>query len=218
MFESKNTFPLFPTTLWTFKIPAEDSRRINAELRDLFDRLIAAAPAKKRGPFLQTAHDLHTLPEMHELNRYFMDAVGDVVTLLSTQHKEMEITGCWANIHPSDSVHRAHSHPNNFLSAVYYVTVPEGGHQITFYDPRIQHYILHPVIERSNAYNSEHIFFEVEEGLLLLFPSWLVHSVPAGTSKDPRVSISFNANFTDFNARISPPMWEANLPTRPKPL
>lgn len=218
MFESKNEFPLFPTTLWTFKIPSDVSDRINTEIRDLLDRLVAAAPANNPGAFLQTEHDLHTLPEMQELSGYFMNAVDDVVRLLSTKHKEMEITGCWANIHPSDHIHRPHSHFNNFLSAVYYVTVPQGGNQITFHDPRTQHYIIYPAVERFNRYNSEHGFFEVEEGLLLLFPSWLVHSVPPGTSKEPRISISFNVNFSDFNARVSRPMWVGNVPTHPKPL
>jgi uncharacterized protein (TIGR02466 family) len=219
MFESKNAFPLFPTTLWTFKIPTDTSSRINAELRNLLDQLIAAAPDKNsRGGFLQTAHDLHTLPGMQELTGYFMDAVNQVIGNLSTKQKDVEITGCWANIHPSDSIHRAHSHPNNFLSAVYYVTVPPGDHQITFYDPRVQHYILTPAVEKSNAHNSEHVFFEVEEGLLLVFPAWLVHSVPASDSNARRTSISFNINFKDFGARVSPPMWEPNVPTHPRPL
>ena len=155
---------------------------------------------------------------MQELNGYFMDAVNEVIGILSIKHNDEEITGCWANIHPSDSILIAHCHPNNFLSAVYYVTVPPGGHQITFHDPRIQHYILTPAVEQSNTHNSEHVFFEVEEGLLLLFPAWLVHSVPASTSNERRIRISFNINFTDFSGRVSPPMWEANVPTHPGPL
>ena len=215
MFQSKKSVPLFPTTLWTFQIPADTFSRINMELRNKLDQLIAAAPDKNPRGFLTTTHDLHTLPEMQELNGYFMNAVNDVIGILSTKHKDVEITGCWANIHPSDSIHRAHSHPNNFLSAVYYVTVPPGGNQITFYDPRMQQYILTPAVGQSNAHNSEHLFFEVEEGMLLLFPAWLVHSVPGGTSNERRISISFNINFTDFTERVSPPRWESNVPTHP---
>ena len=167
---------------------------------------------------MQTAHDLHTLPEMQELNGYFMGAVNEVMGILSTKHKDVEITGCWANIHPSDHTHNLHTHPNNFLSAVYYVTVPPGGREITFYDPRIQQYILTPEFEQSNAHNSERMNIEVEEGMLLLFPSWLVHAVAGSTSNERRISISFNINFTDFTARVSPPRWQPNVPTHPKPL
>lgn len=215
MFENKTMFPLFPTTLWTFKLPADVSGRINMEVRNLLDRLIAESPARNER-FLQTGHDLHTLPEMQELNGYFMNAVDEVIRILLPKHKDMEITGCWANIHPSDHFHRAHSHFNNFLSAVYYVTVPEGGNTITFHDPRTQHYVIYPAVERFNRFNSEHLHYGVEEGMILLFPSWLVHSVPAGPRKERRVSIAFNVNFADFSARISPPVWEGNVPTHPR--
>ena len=218
MFETKTTFPLFPTTLWVFQIPKDTFGRINIELRNKLDQLIEAAPDKNsRGGFLQTAHDLHTLPEMQELNGYFMNAVKEVMHNLSTKHQDVEITGCWANIHPSDAMHQAHSHPNNFLSAVYYVTAPEGGRQIMFFDPRIQAFIVAPAVEETNVHNAEHLYFAVEEGMLLIFPSWLVHSVPASPSNERRISISFNVNFTDFNGQISPPRWEANVPTHPEP-
>lgn len=218
MFQSKTTFPLFPTTVWTFQIPPDTFGRINMELRNKLDQLIAAAPDKNPGDFLQTAHDLHTLPEMQELNGYFMNAVNEVILVLAIKYKDVEITGCWANIHPSDRRHASHSHPNNFLSAVYYVTAPPGGCHITFHDPRIGKYILSPEVEQSNVHNAENLEFEVEEGMFLLFPSWLVHSVPGGTSNERRISIAFNINFTDFTRRVSPPRWEPNLPTHPKPL
>ncbi|MGY9005289.1 MAG: TIGR02466 family protein [Alphaproteobacteria bacterium] len=178
---------------------------------------MAAAPNQDQRAFLQTDHDLHTLPEMQELNGYFMNGVNEVIGNLSPKCKDVEITGCWANIHPADTIHRPHSHPNNFLSAVYYVTLPPGDHQITFMDPRIQQYILTPEVDKPNGLNSEHLFFEIEEGYLLIFPSWLVHSVPASNISDRRISISFNINFKDFNAQISAPMWHANVPTHPKP-
>ena len=216
MFQSKTMVPLFPTTLWTFQIPADIFSRINMELRNKLDQLIAAAPDKNHGGFLQTEPDLHTLPEMQELNGYFMNAVNEVIRILSIKHKDVEITGCWANIHPSDRSHTPHAHPNNYLSAVYYVTVPPGGRWITFFDPRYQHCILAPEVEQSNAHNAEHVNFEVEEGMLLLFPAWLVHSVPGSASNERRISISFNINFTDFTGRVSPPTWESDLPTHPK--
>ena len=215
MFETKTAFPMFPTILWSFKLPEATANRVNGEVSGLLDRLIAAAPHKGNRSFFQTEHDLHTLPEMQELTGIFMAALDEVIRNLAPTEKEMEITGCWGNVHPSNSAHAAHSHPNNFLSGVYYVTVPESGHQITFYDPRLQHYIISPAVERSNGQNSEHVFFEVEEGLLVIFPSWLAHSVPARNTDARRTSIAYNFNFKDFNARIAAPIWQANVPTHP---
>jgi uncharacterized protein (TIGR02466 family) len=179
------------------------------------DELIAAAPDKANQAGVQTEHDLHTLPEMQGLNRIFMDAVNEVLGVISTKYKEVEITGCWANIGPPGSSHTSHMHANNFLSAVYYVSVPRGGHRITFSDPRHQIHILAPPVEQINVHNSDYANLEVEEGMLVLFPSWLVHAVPINTGDERRISISFNINFTDFTGRVSPPTWEADLPTHP---
>ena len=218
MFHTKRAAHLFPTTLWTFEIPTDAYGRINAGLRNKFDQLIAAAPDQNHKGTWQTAYDLHTQPEMQELNVYFMNAVHEVISVLSTKYKDVEITGCWANISPPGSSHNSHTHPNNFLSAVYYVTVPPGGNQINFHDPRHQTYILVSPVEQSNIHNAEFAEVVVEEGTLLLFPSWLVHSVPANTSNERRISISFNINFTNFTGLLSPPSWEPDLPTHLKPL
>jgi uncharacterized protein (TIGR02466 family) len=215
MFETKKALPLFPTTVRSFQIPTDAFRRINGGLRIMLDRLIAAAPDQNHEGGWQTEHDLHTLPEMEELNGYFMNAVNDVISVLSTKHREVEITGCWANISPPGGSHTSHMHPNNFLSAVYYVTVPPGGHRITFYDPRHQIHILAPAFDQVNIHNSDNVNIEAEEGMLLLFPSWLVHSVPVNTSNESRISISFNINFKNFSGRLSPPTWKPDLPTHP---
>jgi hypothetical protein len=60
MFEDKQSFSLFPTTVRGFKLPTDEARRINADIMKLLDRLVAQAPAKNRGPNIQTEHDLHT--------------------------------------------------------------------------------------------------------------------------------------------------------------
>ena len=150
---------------------------------------------------------------MQELTGHFSDAVADVLDAIATKHDEVKITGCWANISPPGSGHDSHMHPNNFLSAVYYVAVPPGGHRVTFWDPRHQIRILAPPIREPNVHNSDHATLQVEEGMLVLFPSWLVHSVPVNEGEESRISISFNINFTNFADQISPPKWQPDLPS-----
>ncbi len=215
MFQTKEELPLFPTTLWSYQLPTDTYGRINTALNNKFDQLIAAVPDRDHNDSWQTEHDLHTLPEMQELNGYFMNVVNEIIGVLESKHKDVEITGCWANIGAAGSSHDSHAHPNNFLSAVYYVAVPLGGHRITFYDPRIQIHIITPDVERLNVHNANNVNIEVREGMLLLFPAWLVHSVPVNSANERRISISFNINFTDFTGRLSPPTWEPNLPTHP---
>lgn len=45
------------------------------------------------------------------------------------------------------------------------------------------------------------------DGTLLMFPSYLEHSVDANKSNDERVSVSFNLMFSFFTHCLSKPLW-----------
>jgi oxalate decarboxylase/phosphoglucose isomerase-like protein (cupin superfamily) len=56
-------------------------------------------------------------------------AAASVLQFLKIGESAIEITGCWMNLYAPGAAHRAHSHPNNFLSAVYYVRTGHGAHR-----------------------------------------------------------------------------------------
>lgn len=215
MFANTEILPFFPTLIWSHQIEAGAASRMNLGIRAKLDALIAASPDKNHTGMWQTEHDLHTLPELQELTTYFKGATKGVLEFLETESQDVEITGCWANISPAGADHRSHMHANNFLSAVYYVSVPAGGDKITFHDPRAQIHVMAPAVKKLNGYNCEYVNLEVREGMLILFPSWLVHSVPGNAGDGMRISIAFNTNFSNFTGDISPPIWQPNLRTHP---
>jgi ectoine hydroxylase-related dioxygenase (phytanoyl-CoA dioxygenase family) len=47
----------------------------------------------------------------------------------------------------------------------------------------------------------------VKDGTLLVFPSYLYHSVDTNSSGEIRVSLSFNLMFSRFTAALSRPLW-----------
>ena len=57
------------------------------------------------------------------------------------------------------------------------------------------------------AENTDQVVVRVRDGTLLLFPSWLEHSVDANRSDEERISISFNLMFSSFAQRLSKPLW-----------
>ena len=103
--------------------------------------------------------------------------------------------------------HPAHSHPNNFLSGVYYVQTQAGADAVNFHDPRPQAAVIRPPVTALTADNTDQVVVPVKDGALLLFPSWLVHSVDANQSSKERISLSFNMMFPDYPEVISTPMW-----------
>ena len=117
-----------------------------------------------------------------------------------------EITGCWANVLAKGAAHRAHSHPNNFLSGVYYVQTHPGTDTINFHDPRNQTGIIRPPVVELTADNTDQVVVRVKNGALLIFPSYPQHSVDANMSEEERISISFNIMFSSFTEKLSKPL------------
>ena len=105
-----------------------------------------------------------------------------------------------------------HSHPNNYLSGVYYVRVPPGANTINFHDPRPQASIIRPPITQLTGQNTDQVVVEVTDGTLLLFPSNLLHSVDPSEGNELRMSISFNFMFNDCAGKLSKPLWEPPPP------
>jgi hypothetical protein len=48
---------------------------------------------------------------------------------------------------------------------------------------------------------------KVDEGTLLVFPAWLMHSVDPNRSERLRISASFNAMFSSYAETMSQPLW-----------
>jgi uncharacterized protein (TIGR02466 family) len=103
------------------------------------------------------------------------------------------ITQSWLNITNPGGFHHKHSHQNSIISGVFYISTEEND-KITFEDPnyRIKQLIKFDCREY-NAWNSSahHVPSIINE--LILFPSWLEHSVlPNEKATRDRISISFN--------------------------
>jgi uncharacterized protein (TIGR02466 family) len=121
------------------------------------------------------------------------------------------ITGAWANISAPGIRHHRHAHPNNYLSGVYYVRTPAGGDTIRFHDPRPQAHAIQPAQERASQYTGHSITIGVRPGRLVLFHSWLEHSVDANAGDGERISVAINAMFERFGETQGAPMWEPKL-------
>ena len=82
-----------------------------------------------------------------------------------------------------------HYHTNSFLSGVLYLNVNKKSGNITFH--KLKSEIDVPTLE-SNQLNSDSYTIEPENGLFLLFPSKLFHSIGCNESEEIRNSLAFN--------------------------
>ena len=215
IFENTAVSEIFPTPLWILDLKRGVHEPLNRGLRSHIDDLLTPRPSTGIGIPLQTDPILHTLEEFGDLMSIVRNAVSATLESLETDHEGFEITGCWANINPTGAINSSHNHPNNYLSGVYYVVTPPNSGNIEFVDPRLQAMSIVPPIKRRNKFNSNSVSLDVKPGRLVLFPAWLVHSVRVNQSPGDRITISFNAMFTDFGARMTKPLWtKGTVPIR----
>ncbi len=201
------TLNLFPTPIWVWQLEPEQAEGINRQAIDLIERLREETPGIGPGDGWQTPNDLESRPEMQELMSIVKEDAEEVLTALRVEHNGFLITGCWANIKPQGGGHPSHSHPNNYLSGVYYVRLPRFD-RILFHDPRNQPYVILPRTTEDNEYNCRIAHLPIHEGVLILFPAWLTHSVQDNPEDLDRISIGFNIMFKQFGEEIARPRWK----------
>lgn len=207
MFEQAIAQPIFPTHIWLHALKQEDASRLNRDILAGLDKRMKPLPAIGPGQSWQSSQDLHHFPEFAELVTIFTGASKSVLDAMEVAYESFEITGCWANINPPGAPHPPHTHANNYLSGVYYVQMPDGAGTICYHDPRQQRDILEPKFKKLNKFNSLFQNVKVDAGTLIIFPSWLGHSVPPNPTQGDRISVSFNIMFSDYARTISPPRW-----------
>ncbi len=105
----------------------------------------------------------------------------------------------WANINRAGDFNRTHTHPGSTWSGTYYVDPgeppddAEHGTPIHLFDPcqGRANTFLPPLIPSS-------ILIRPEAGLMILFPSYLPHTVFDHRGRRPRISIAFNLRKEPF--------------------
>ena len=106
--------------------------------------------------------------------------------------QKVKCSGMWAIINKKGNFNTEHIHPNSNLSGAYYVKAPKNCGKFKVVNPHSISRDKFPPRENPNELNRLVAEHEIEEGDLLIFPSYLPHSVLPNQSDDDRIVISFN--------------------------
>jgi uncharacterized protein (TIGR02466 family) len=204
MFKRTNALTFFPTFVWVHDVTPELRDEIERSAVRLVEQLLTPRPAPNARQQWQTPTDLQTRAEFAILNEVVMRAAEGILGYLDLKKTPLEITGAWANVSLPGATHIEHSHPNNFLSFVYYPRAPKGGDAIEFHDPRPQAHVIAPAVAKMSAKVASTVTIPVEPGRLVAFPSWLRHSVPTHRGEGERMSIALNVMLAESIGR---PRW-----------
>jgi uncharacterized protein (TIGR02466 family) len=138
-------------------------------------------------------------PECKLLRDYIMENVllfGKETLLYN--YEEYSLSQSWISVKRPGQHHTMHTHPNSLISGVFYYGEEDAEiPAITFHKPIAGMNVsyLSPTYQsdrRKSEYAWESFSVNYTPGLLLLFPSYVFHSVPVNKSKKDRKSIAFN--------------------------
>ena len=146
-----------------------------------------------------------SIPQLQQFSSTFLELEKKITKHVKTYVSELELdlsgksfamSDCWLNMMPAHTAHGLHLHPNSFISGTYYISTPKESAAIKFEDPRLDRFMCAPPKkEKCRKENKSFVSVPVEQGMLVLFESWLRHEVPASINKEERISVSFNYNW-----------------------
>lgn len=203
-----------PQRLLAFGTPilseiAEEGREANSSLANLI------LARRKASEGLQQSNNAGWHSDL-ELLRWAADEVRPIVArivrladanTLDLQAAPGERRGwlleAWANVNERGAWNAPHVHGGSYWSAVYYVQLGKGdGGEIVFDDPRSPALEMHaPFLRFRDEVGEQSISIRPVESLILLFPSWLRHSVTPWQGDGPRITIALNLSAPPLTRR-----------------
>jgi uncharacterized protein (TIGR02466 family) len=114
---------------------------------------------------------------------------------------EFSIDNYWINISNKGGYNAAHNHPQSLFSCVFYIKTPKDSGDIVFYKNYMEQFAINPYTKNDNAYNFETVKYPAIKKRVIVFPSYVLHSVEENKSDEDRISISFNYSIKNKNER-----------------
>ena len=186
---------LFPTPVWTTQL--ENFRNVNNEMYSFIKKSqIEDRKGIKKSNNLGWHSKDFNMQQTEPINfiKNISPCIEKVMTDMNWEKKKqsVKISNMWAIINTGGSTNSRHQHGNSTISGAYYVRAPKNCGDIVFYDPRPAPVFYYPASVSSNSLNSQISSITPKEGALILFPSYVDHSVNENLSNEERIVISFN--------------------------
>lgn len=196
---------LFSTPVGTLNVPDA------ADLTPKIAEVILAKEASEQGLTRSnqggwhSKDDLMTWPELAFANlpEMFQSSVSHMIAATSRMPRfnvQLKMAA-WANVNRPGTANSTHIHPENHWSGVFYVQTTdfsadplEKAGNLILRDPR------GPVSMLRSPGQTDVFAIAPRQGTIVMFPSWLYHSVRPFSIDTVRISIAFNARIEKIEA------------------
>ena len=187
------THLLFPTPVFTSYY--ESKKELQEYFSSLEYREVDKAYIKNFGESSKNTYVLND-PICDDLKNFITNISTEIMkNALSIRTDGASLTQSWLSVKSKHQAHGIHNHPNSILSGVYYYDT---------YDKTVEPLIIHKNnftttyelqvenIPNNNPISSDSFTITPADGLIVLFPSYVKHSVGMNISETPRKCLAFN--------------------------
>ena len=113
-------------------------------------------------------------------------------------YKELQFSQSWLTYKKPGQFHKAHTHPNTLIAAVFYYDIQEDDAAICFSKDikSVNRSYFEPSLlpdYQSHPYSQEEIYFKPKQNNLIIFPSYVTHGVPPNETNRIRKALGVNA-------------------------
>ena len=186
---------LFPTPIWTIQL--DNYKEVNEQM---YKYIKSKKENDKIGISKSNIKGWHSKDfnlnekEPQDFIAFILPAIEKIMTDMDWDkvNQTAKIINMWAIVNTGGSANLRHQHGNSTISAAYYVRAPKNSGDIVFYDPRPAAVYFHPNVVKPNLLNAQVNGIGPKEGALVLFPSYVEHSVNENLSNEERIVVSFN--------------------------
>lgn len=128
-------------------------------------------------------------PSIIALKLWMVSAVEEFIQQSTNKNYKFVITECWAHLTRTNGWHAPHTHPGSTWSGIFYVDEGDTdlGGTTCFISPT--NFEIKPGLD---FFHSE-CRVKPNPGMLIIFPSTLIHYVEPYLGTSPRITIAFNS-------------------------
>ncbi len=194
--EKISVISLFPTPVVVTNIDRDFTKdELQLFLTDIpmwKDEKLRALNYRSKEHYLFDSH-VDILGDIKKFCEDYLKQYLEHIEGVDTNLAGLRITQSWLNKTKPGESHHMHYHPNSYLSGVLYITcLPNDSINFENRSYEMFNNIKFPT-PKITMWNANGISQNVTEGDLVLFPSWIPHSVNRNETKNrERISFAFN--------------------------
>ena len=191
---------IFKTSMWTSKIEVDNEKIKNYaySLKSANDggvmmdgSIIVRSDFSSSGQYYSSVPSRHSSDKIPKYMNDVLDSFCDIIQKNITNGEEVSVDNWWFNINQEGIKNDYHLHPGADYSLVYYVKTHEGCGDLVLERSDDKILFNREFVHHFESHNHDYRI-KPEDGQLVIFPSWLKHSVDMNTKDKDRISLAVN--------------------------